>query len=413
MGAALVVALVLHAALLVALLPAVAVNRSPVPAPEPRRALEVALIRPPAADSIASEQTAPEAALPGPPQPIPSTAARAAAAAPAPLGSDRGSEPVADTPTTDAPAPPEPAADRGAGGSFMERVIGVGAAGPQPDLATLDRALDRPAPYGWLFPRSEGPGTGAGAGRDDGAAAPVDGVDVAARLTPDSEGGYSYQGTRIHAEIFADGSVVLYDPPLVSARLLGVPVERLPQLLKDPKAEVRRAVKQRRQELEAGRDQAGLPLGEDVLDALAVLNFILTANSVSGVFDLTEIAMRAAGDDPYATEKRCFLIETEPLRERLRSQHLALRERRALDRLQAHLCQVWGAVERPAVDRRATLFRLWDECADSESGRTAREIIEAFVRERLPAGSADGFAAAELLALNARRTSAMLFAPYR
>jgi len=286
--------------------------------------------------------------------------------------------------------------------SLLDRVIGIGSRGPQPAVAVLDRALDKPAPYAWLFSKSDAPVAGT-ANRGD----------VSVRLTPNTIGGYSYQGTRINAEIFEDGTVVLYDPKLVRAEVLGVPVERLPLLFKDPQAEIRRSIKRRRQLLEQWRSALGLPLGDDALNALAALHLLMTANSISGVYDLTEMAIRAVGDDPYASEKACFLAETETLRAKLRAQSLAQRDQRALDQLHAHLCAVWASTERPVSERRATLFQLWDECDDSESGQSARSIIVEFIRERLPESSREAFTAVELLALNARRSSAPLFSPYQ
>jgi hypothetical protein len=42
----------------------------------------------------------------------------------------------------------------------------------------------------------------------------------------------------------------------------------------------------------------------------------------------------------------------------------------------------------------------------------ARQLIESFIRQHLPAGSADAYPAVELAALNQRRTSTTRFAPY-
>lgn len=301
------------------------------------------------------------------------------------------------------PLPPSIGSPEIAPPSYLERVIGAGTGVPALSMRTLDRALEKPDPYAWLVP---------GVRREDALQGPLPPEDYREQLTRTADGGYSYHGEQFHAEIFADGSVVLYDPPYVRARWLGIPVERLPLLFKDPRAELRRAVAERREELEQQAGEAGFSLNIDALDFLAVLNLILTAPAVGGAFDITETAMRMAGEDPYASAKSCFLAGTEELRDEMRLRHDRRRERRALDGLRAHLCEVWADTRVPAPERRSTLFQLWDECAESDAGHSARAIIVAFIQESLPAGSIDGFGPDELRLLNARRTGTRIFSPY-
>ncbi|MFH1810363.1 MAG: hypothetical protein ABIJ09_16575 [Pseudomonadota bacterium] len=288
--------------------------------------------------------------------------------------------------------------------SFLEQVLAAGSRGLHPGASTLERRMDRPDPMAHLFDPSYGQ-------------VPVTERDRAGtllgQLTPTADGGYTYQGSQIHAEIFADGSVLLYDPPHIRARALGVPVERLPELFKDPRAELQRALRERRHELQKLGKAQGIPVNDDVKDVLAMLNLILTANSISGIFDITESAMRAVAEDPYATAKTCLLTETENLRDQLRSQHLARVQRSALDGLHAHLCEVWADQSQSTLERRATIFELWDECDTTSSGQQARTIIVEFVQQQIPETSGDAYGAVELLALNARRTSVALFSPYR
>ena len=82
-------------------------------------------------------------------------------------------------------------------------------------------------------------------------------------------------------------------------------------------------------------------------------------------------------------------------------------ERDALHRLARRLEAVWGDGTRPAVERRRTLFELWDECQESGAGVVARAQIMGFIRRRLP-GS---YPAEELRLLNSRRSSREPFAP--
>ena len=79
------------------------------------------------------------------------------------------------------------------------------------------------------------------------------------------------------------------------------------------------------------------------------------------------------------------------------------------------------------------LFTLWDDCeeatpegpgatksveatldqARADAGTKARKQIVAFIRDELPAGSADAYSSAELERLNASRQSRERFSPYR
>ena len=64
-----------------------------------------------------------------------------------------------------------------------------------------------------------------------------------------------------------------------------------------------------------------------------------------------------------------------------------------------------------AVQARAAIFRLWDECEEDEVGNEARDAIVAFVQEHLPAGPR-GYGDEELSALNRERSSRAPFRPY-
>lgn len=70
-----------------------------------------------------------------------------------------------------------------------------------------------------------------------------------------------------------------------------------------------------------------------------------------------------------------------------------------------------------AAERRKLVFDLWDDCLEegggSDYGVMARATIVAIVREVFPEGSPLAYGSAELLAMNERRSSRQLFAPYR
>ena len=135
--------------------------------------------------------------------------------------------------------------------------------------------------------------------------------------------------------------------------------------------------------------------------------------------DVTEVVMRAVGDDPYRHAKLQVLRQTEGLRAELAKAACETRLRSSLAELQGQLTRIWQDPELAAERRRALLFELWDDCAEDGSeevlthAEQARATIEAFVNRHLPEGSSLGFSAAELLALNERRASRARFEPYR
>ena len=86
--------------------------------------------------------------------------------------------------------------------------------------------------------------------------------------------------------------------------------------------------------------------------------------------------------------------------------------------LSTFLDALWIDARWPVAYRRQLLFELWDECLDEGpddlvlASTQARRTIEAFVRKRLPRGSADAFSDGELEQLNVRRESKEAFRPY-
>jgi hypothetical protein len=138
---------------------------------------------------------------------------------------------------------------------------------------------------------------------------------------------------------------------------------------------------------------------------------------LSGGFDLTDLAMKGHKQDPYRYEKEKFMENTQKLRGELTTKARRDRLESSLAALPAHLDQVWGEAERPARERRGTLYAMWREAAGSDdevgaAGRKARATIEAFIRERLPEGSENAYTDDELRRFNAR-SGAVKFEPYR
>ena len=147
-------------------------------------------------------------------------------------------------------------------------------------------------------------------------------------------------------------------------------------------------------------------------------------------FDVTDLAMRRRGDDPYARTKLHFLDKTREERAamgvRRRNELLA----RAGDgswpcaasvisapwtRVLASIERLWESTGDLAA-RKQGMFELWDDCAETgdaavvAAGVTVRQLVVGAIRARLI--GTDAYAAAELALLNAHRRSTARFAPY-
>jgi hypothetical protein len=139
---------------------------------------------------------------------------------------------------------------------------------------------------------------------------------------------------------------------------------------------------------------------------------------VAGHFDLTDAVMRAHGEDPYRYEKEKILNETREERARMAIADRQERLREAVHKMPDYLGKVWGHAGWSDAQRRQILFLLWDEVAETgddevvHAGVEVRRTIEAFIREHLPAGSAQAYTEQELRALNEKRTAHERFAPY-
>ena len=135
-------------------------------------------------------------------------------------------------------------------------------------------------------------------------------------------------------------------------------------------------------------------------------------------FDLTDWVMRSAGDDPYLRRKALFLDRTRAQRAKMSAAARAEALRESLDALPSLLARLWNDSSISPATRRRLLFELWDECAESgsdavvQAGNTARAIILAFIRRRLPRGSEHAYPPGERRALDAARKSRQPFTPY-
>jgi hypothetical protein len=121
---------------------------------------------------------------------------------------------------------------------------------------------------------------------------------------------------------------------------------------------------------------------------------------------------RLVGAQINTSEKRRFMESTALLRERLAVAADAQNQRRASVALRHALQRILADARTSLLQKRRTFFELWDDCASDASGSAAQAVIETFIREQLPEGSALGYSAGELAQLNRRRISRRPFDPY-
>jgi len=141
----------------------------------------------------------------------------------------------------------------------------------------------------------------------------------------------------------------------------------------------------------------------------------LQLQGLGASFDVTDIAMRANGMDPYASAKLRYLDQTRDARAgmgaRYREAHLS-----ASPALMQHNIDAVLATVHDPRQRKQALFELWDECAESGepalvmAGAAARRTVLDFIQHQMT--GPDAFRPAEIRAFNARRTSSVAFDPY-
>lgn len=161
-----------------------------------------------------------------------------------------------------------------------------------------------------------------------------------------------------------------------------------------------------------GRDWRVNAVGDPTL--AEVIPFAIETPTVpiaSGVFDLNAPLVRSQGQDPFATEKSCFLDDTRELREELARDARARDTTQAFAVLDRRLEELLTSLS--AEDAKREVLALWDDCAlDEETGQRARARIERFIAERMPQGSLFGYSNDELAAINESRPQADPFVPY-
>jgi hypothetical protein len=94
-------------------------------------------------------------------------------------------------------------------------------------------------------------------------------------------------------------------------------------------------------------------------------------------FDVTDAAMRLAGQDPYAYEKLKVLDATRDERAQIGARH---RERQLVDTPALVRASLADIARLPADQRAAAISALYRECDDSPAGEVARATIADYVR---------------------------------
>jgi hypothetical protein len=152
------------------------------------------------------------------------------------------------------------------------------------------------------------------------------------------------------------------------------------------------------------------PTGEVVYSDRGAVEY--DVGSGTGSFDLGDMVMGAAGQDPYAQERAWFEEEHQELIDRLVDEARVADRTRSLRRLRSDLALIWADRTRSAERRRRQLFERWDQASEDEGDREARDIIMAYIRENVPRDGEDAYTDAEIASLNAGRESTERFAPY-
>ncbi len=143
---------------------------------------------------------------------------------------------------------------------------------------------------------------------------------------------------------------------------------------------------------------------------------------VVGRFDVTDMIMRARGEDPYAHRKRVILDATREERYEMGVAHKKKQYARTPQIVRKNLAVLF-ATKTDAAELKQALFEMWDESIDADepgteseeavgAGFVARTLVLGAILKHFPADSADAYTEQELAAFNRKRTSKGAFAPY-
>jgi hypothetical protein len=240
------------------------------------------------------------------------------------------------------------------------------------------------------------------------------------RLKPRRDGGYDYDDTRFKAVITPDGRVSFDEHRIANNRWYLIPV--LPQNHPPGTQTLEGALKEllRRQPVSRSqpepsmpeRPRAAGPLTEADRRRMEEYGHFVPVVTTTGNADLTDEYYRMLGEDPYRQEKARFLSSTYDMRLKMAAESQVRDMRLALHDLPTRLDRLWKDPAQPPAAKRLMICMLWSELYRDDKGREATNVINHFVRTRLPRGSADGYSDAELQSCNARAEAGGKFDPY-
>ena len=234
-------------------------------------------------------------------------------------------------------------------------------------------------------------------------------------LMPKRAGGYEYDDFNFRAHIAPDGHVTFRDKHFrLETRVFGVLVEKY-RRAGDGRPSLLQALGQ------VMRDDPDWPISpmlevcqqrvDMLLPGLAPCIMTMTPISIRGSFDLQDELLRSVGQGWYKYEKAKFLSATFDFRLRLAAARHAKLLREAIADIPDRLDGLWRDVSFTPRERRRIMCLLWAEVAvEDPASRRAAEVMERWIRHKLPDGSAEGFSVSERAACAA--DSRRPFNPY-
>lgn len=141
-----------------------------------------------------------------------------------------------------------------------------------------------------------------------------------------------------------------------------------------------------------------MPAQEDVCPPSSSCYFPRSGNliGVTGSLDLTDEIVRGLGKDPNALEKARFLSATFEFRIKLAIEARKRQMKQALEDFPRYLDELWADPRYSARERRRLLYELWLEMDRTPEGSRAAQMVDRFVRTRVPCGGDEGYSRAEL-----------------
>ena len=239
------------------------------------------------------------------------------------------------------------------------------------------------------------------------------------RLKPRPDGGYEYDDTRFKAVIAPDGTVSFDDHHIPNKWHL---IPLLPQNNPPGTQTLEGALRELLQHKPVGRSQlqpdlperphAAGPMTEADRRAMEEYYYTVPFMTNIGSADLADEYYRMLDEDPYRYEKARFLSSTTNMRLKMAAESQIRDMRLALHDLPGRLDRLWKDPTQPPAVKRLMICALWSELYHDERGREATNVINHFVRTRLPLGSTDAYTPAELDSCNATAEPPAKFDPY-